>query len=204
MAHQACKIVSTHPHKISGCKIISRLVHSRSPHLWGMNDDVQSNIAILGFKIGEHLEDFNSRIIRLQQEINLSGETVYPTRRLFQYMKALSKSDELKAFIVRNMKYLVTFLDNNGKYAVYKWVNIRGSYSYLEIIGDPTSLTTSVHHSRHLGPSSSINNYKKSLQTDIADICMRQKSICKWCGSIVHKTDACIICVPKFPPPSIR
>ena len=33
---------------------------------------------------------------------------------------------------------------------------------------------------------------------------MRQKSVFKCCGMIVHKSDACIIHGPKFPPPSLR
>ena len=32
---------------------------------------------------------------------------------------------------------------------------------------------------------------------------MRQKSICEFCGMIRHKTDASIICGPKFLPPSL-
>ena len=50
----------------------------------------------------------------------LYGETIYPKRILFWYTKALSKSDKLKAFISPKITDLVTFLDNNEKYAVYK------------------------------------------------------------------------------------
>ena len=57
-------------------------------------------------------------------------------------MKALSKSDKLKGFIAPNMADLITFLDNNGKYAVYTGGNTNGIYCYLEIIGAPTTLTT--------------------------------------------------------------
>ena len=79
-----------------------------------MNGDVQSDLATLAFKNGEQLEDFHSRILRLQQEIMLSGEIVSPTRLLLQYMKALTKSEKLKAFIAPKMTDLITFLDNNG------------------------------------------------------------------------------------------
>ena len=82
MSPQSYKVVSTHAHKISGWKNISRLLHSHAPHLGGMNGDVQSNLATLAFKNIKQLKDFHSRILRLQQEIILSGETVSPTRLL--------------------------------------------------------------------------------------------------------------------------
>ena len=72
----------------------------------------------------------------------LSGEIVSPTRLLFQYMKALQKSDKLRAFIAPKMTDLITLLENNGKYAVYEGWDIHGIYRYLEMIGAPTTLTT--------------------------------------------------------------
>ena len=72
MAPQAYKIVSTHAHEISGWTILSGLLHLRSPHLGGMNGDVQSDLATLAFENGEQLEDFHSSILRLKQEIMLS------------------------------------------------------------------------------------------------------------------------------------
>ena len=54
-----------------------------------MNGGVQSDLATLSFKNGEQLEDFHSRILRLQQEIMLYVEIVSPARIIFQYMKAL-------------------------------------------------------------------------------------------------------------------
>ena len=54
------------------------------PNVGGMNGYVQSNISTLEFNNGEQLEDFNIRIIRLQQEMILSGETVSPTRLIFR------------------------------------------------------------------------------------------------------------------------
>ena len=119
MAPQAYKIVSTHYHEISGWTILSRLLHSRTPHIGGINGDGQSYLATLAFRNGEQLEDFHSRILRLEQEIILSGEIFSPTRIIFQYMKALKKSEKLKAFIAPKITYLITFLDKNGKYAVY-------------------------------------------------------------------------------------
>ena len=68
---------------------------------------------------------------------------------------------------------LITFLDNNRKYAVYTVGNIHGIYSYIEIIKAPTKLTTSGKSSNHLCPSYSINNYTASIQTDIEDLQMR-------------------------------
>ena len=61
----------------------------------------------------------------------LSGEIVSPTRLLFQYMKALTKSEKLRAFIAPNMTDIITFLDNNGKSAVYTGGDIHGIYRYL-------------------------------------------------------------------------
>ena len=44
---------------------------------------------------------------------------------------------------------IITFFDKNGKYSVYTGVNINGIYRYLEISGDPTTLTTSSQSSYH-------------------------------------------------------
>ena len=49
----------------------------------------------------------------------LSGEIVSPTRLLFQYIKALKKSDKLRDFIPPKMTDLITLLDNNSKSDVY-------------------------------------------------------------------------------------
>ena len=152
-----------------------------------MDDDVQSDLATLAIKKGEQLEYFHSRIIRLQQEIILSREIFSCTRLLFQYMKALTKSDKLRDFIAPNITDLITFLDNNGKSAVYTGGNINGIYRNLEMIGDPTTLTTSGHRTHHFDPSSSSNNDAATLQPVIAALRMRQKSICECCGRIVHK-----------------
>ena len=67
MAPQAYKVIITHANEISGYKILSILLHSCSPHLGGMNVDVQSDLATLAFNNGEQIET-----IRLQQEIILS------------------------------------------------------------------------------------------------------------------------------------
>ena len=50
MSPQAYKVVNTHAHETSVWKIIYRIIHSRDPHIGGMNDDVQSNLATLSFK----------------------------------------------------------------------------------------------------------------------------------------------------------
>ena len=80
-------VVNYHAHEISGCTILSTTLHARDPHIGGMNGDVQYYLSVLEFKNGEQLEDFHSRIIRLQQEINLPRESLSPTMILLQYMK---------------------------------------------------------------------------------------------------------------------
>ena len=92
----------------------------------------------------------------------LSGEIFSPTRLLLQYMKTLSKSDKLRALIATKMTDLITFLDNNVKSAVYIGGYIHGICRYLDIIGSPTTLTTSGQRSHHLIPSSYTNNYTAS------------------------------------------
>ena len=87
MAHQAYKVANTHAHEISEWTILSRLIHADTPHLGGMNGDVQYYLSNLAFKNAEQLEYSKRRIIILQQEVNLSGETVSPKRLILQYMK---------------------------------------------------------------------------------------------------------------------
>ena len=84
MAPQAYKFVSTHAHEISGRTILSRIIHSLVPHIGGMNGDFQSDLSTLEFNNIEQLENFHIRILRLQQEIMLYWETLYPTRLFFQ------------------------------------------------------------------------------------------------------------------------
>ena len=67
MAPQTYKVVNNHAHEISVWEILSRLLHVRAPHLVGINGYVQSDLDTLAFKNGEKLEDFHSRIIRLQK-----------------------------------------------------------------------------------------------------------------------------------------
>ena len=76
----------------------------------------------------------------------LSGEIFSPTRLLFQYIKALTKSEKLRAFISPKMTYLITFPHNNGKSAVHTGGDIPGIFRYLEMIGAPTTLTNPGHH----------------------------------------------------------
>ena len=85
-----------------------------------MNGYVQSYLTTLEFKNWEKIEYFHSRIIGLQREIIFSRETVSPTRLLFQYTKSLSKRDKLKAVIATKMIDIITFIDKNWKYSVYK------------------------------------------------------------------------------------
>ena len=136
--------------------------------LWPRNPYIQEQIKAWRFY---------SRIFRLQQEINLSVETVSSTRLLLQYMKSLSKCDKIKASINPKLKDLITFLDNNGKLAIYAGKNIHVIYCYLEIIGTPTNLTSSVRHSHNFGTSSSTNNYTVTLQTVVSGIHVWKKFI---------------------------
>ena len=53
---------------------------------------------------------------------------------------------------------IITFLDNNGKYCFSTGGYIHGIYRYLDIIGAPVALNTSVQNSYHLSDSYSINN----------------------------------------------
>ena len=94
----------------------------------------------------------------------LSVEIVPPTRLLFQYTKALTKSEKLRTFIAPNMTDIITFLDKNGKSVVYMGGEIQGIYRYLEVIGATTTLTTSGQRSHHFGPSYSSNNDAENLQ----------------------------------------
>ena len=82
MEPQAYKVVRTYAHEISGWTILSRILHSRAPHLGGKNVDFQSDLSTLAFKNGEKLEDFHRIILRLQQKVMLSVEIVSPTRLL--------------------------------------------------------------------------------------------------------------------------
>ena len=163
MEPQEYKVVNNNSHEISGWKILSRFLHERAPNLGGMNDDVQSDLSTLAFNNGEQLENFHIRILRLQQEIILSGETAYPTRLLFHYTEALSNSDKPKVFTAPKMTYLITFLENNGKLDVYTGGNVHGLYCYLEMIGAPTTFTTSGQRSHHFGTSYSTNNDAENL-----------------------------------------
>ena len=143
MAPQAYKVVNTHANEISVWKILSIIIHLRTPHIGGMNGVDQSDLSTLEFKNGEQLDNFHSRILRRQQEIILYGETVYLTRLILKYTKALSKSDKLKAFIAPKMTDLIKLTDNNRKSSVYTGENIHGLYNYLKNIRFPTTLTTS-------------------------------------------------------------
>ena len=93
-------------------------------------------------------------------------------------MKIFSKSDKIKAFIVPKMIDLITFLVNNIKSAVYTGGNINGLYFDLEMIGSPTTLTTSGQRSHHFGYSYSIKNDKEYIHPVITALRTRKKNIC--------------------------
>ena len=67
------KVVVTHYHEITGCIILSRLIHIQATHIGEMNGYFQYELATLEFNNGEQLEYFHSRILRIWQEIKLSG-----------------------------------------------------------------------------------------------------------------------------------
>ena len=96
MAPQAYKVVRTHDYLISGWTILSRLLLYRATHLGVIKGDIQSNLATLMFKNEEELLDFRSIILRVKEEFMLSVENFSPTRLIFQYMKALLKSEKLR------------------------------------------------------------------------------------------------------------
>ena len=73
MAPQAWKVFITHAHEISGWTILYIRLHSHAPHLGGVNGDTQSDLSTLAFNKGEQPEDFQIRILKLQQEIMISG-----------------------------------------------------------------------------------------------------------------------------------
>ena len=79
-----------------------------------------------------------------------------------------------------------------------------GLYIYLEIIGHPTTLTTSGKLSNNFFPSSSTNIDTATLQTVVEALRIRQKNIWEFYGRTGHKVDACIISGPNFLPPSLR
>ena len=93
MVPQAYKVVSTHAHEILECTILSRILRLYAPRIGVINGYIRSDLATMAFKNGEQIEDFHSRILRLQQKIILSVETVSPTRLILHYMETLSKSD---------------------------------------------------------------------------------------------------------------
>ena len=75
------------------------------------------------------------------------------------------------------MTDIITFLDNKEKSAVYTGGKIHDIYHYLDMIGVPTTLTTSGQGFHHFVTSSSINNDTESLHIFIADLRMTHKII---------------------------
>ena len=63
----------------------------------------------------------------------------------------LLNSDKLKAFIAPNMPDIITLLENDGKYDVYKGGKIHGIYWYIEMTEYSTTLTTLDQRSNHFG-----------------------------------------------------
>ena len=59
MAPLTYKVVSNHSHEISGWIILYIFIHSRDPHLGGMNGYFQYDLSTPAFNNGEQLEDFS-------------------------------------------------------------------------------------------------------------------------------------------------
>ena len=85
-------------------------------------------------------------------------------------MKELPKSNKIKSFVVPKMTDPIIFLDKNVKSFVYTGRNIHKLYWCLEIIGSPTTWTTSGRCYHSFGPSSSINIDTETLQSVITSI----------------------------------
>ena len=60
-------------------------------------------------------------------------------------MKALSKSDKLKAFIEPKMTFIITFLDNNVKLAIYIGA---GEYSWAISLSKNHWIPDYIYHFR--------------------------------------------------------
>ena len=204
MVPQAYKCVNTDNYEIYGWKVLSRPLHERAPNIVWMNSDVQYDLSTLIFKNWEQLEDFHIIIIILQQEINLSGESVYPTRLIFRCMKSLAKCDKLKEFLVPKMTDLIILRCNNGQLDIYTEGNIHGLYCYLEIIRSPTYLNSSVNSSNHVGNSFFTNNGTATLHIVISALHIIKKGICVYYGIIGHKSNDWIIFEHKLLPTSLR
>ena len=97
-------------------------------------------------------------------------------------MNSLSKSNKLKAFFSPKMTYIITFLDNRVKLAIYTGVNIHVVYPYIEIILAPNKLTSPVHSSHHFGTSSSTKTDTETLQSVISYLRVQQNTICECSG----------------------
>ena len=128
-----------------------------------MNDDVQSDLYTLTFNNGEQLEYFHSRIIRLQQETNISGETVSSTKFLLQCMKEFTKCAKLNELIVPKMTNIIKFIYKNIRLDSYIKENINGIYCYIEIIGAPNIFNSSGQRYHHFGASYYTKNDTETL-----------------------------------------
>ena len=61
------------------------------------------------------------------------------------------------------MIYLIKFIDNNAKFAIYTGENTHGIYSYLEIFLAQTNFTSSDQLSHHFGTSYYTQNDTSTL-----------------------------------------
>ena len=67
---------------------------------------------------------------------------------------------------------------------------LHGIYNYLDMIGSPTNLTSSIYISHTFGNQYSNKNDTSSIQIVIPDLHVRQKIIFERCGRIGHKTNS--------------
>ena len=71
----------------------------------------------------------------------------------------------------------MTLIEKNRKSSVYTGVLIHVIYCYLEIIGSPTRLNTSIHRYYNYGPEYSTNTDIETLRSVIEYLRMITKSI---------------------------
>ena len=95
-----------------------------------MDGDDQSNLSTLTSITENNLKIFTLEYSDLNSKLT-SLDKLYPLKDFTssKWMN-MSKCDELKAFIALKMTDIITFIDNNGKLAIYKGLNIHVIYSY--------------------------------------------------------------------------
>ena len=139
------------------------------------------------------LSDFNRKLCSLEK-ISLLQDFSSSTQRYCQIV--INSNNSLRPrwqISSHSLSYGTPCLENNGKFSVYKGIDIHGNYHYLEMLGAPTQCTTSGQRSHHFSTSYSIKNYIASLHIFIAAPCTRKKIIFEYYEGIGYKADVYII-----------